>query len=441
MKIVQLCGWYYPQSLGGTEAYVAALSARLRRLGHEVIVAAPDAGPHAEERVYLHEDVPVYRYPITAAPTRAEARHDVPVRGAERLHAWLRRERPDLVHLHTFVTGVGPHEVRVARDAGARVVATTHSGSLGFLCQRGTLMRWGTAACDGHARPGLCAACALQAAGLPRPAADIVASVPPPVGRWLGRLPGPLGTGLGMSAFIAGNLRRQHAMLDDLDAFVVLTGAGRDIVESQAQGHGRIVLNRLGIRDLPPSAARRPRQPGEPLTVAYLGRFDPIKGVHDFARAIRSLGRQQRLRFELRGPVTNTTDLAVVTQLKRLVGPDAWVTFGAPLGPGQVLDYLRGVDLLCCPSRTFEGGPTVALEALSVGTPVIGTRIGGLLEVVQDGVTGQLVPPADWRALAQVLRNVAATPALVEAWRRAAPAVRAMDAVTADYLQLYESLR
>src|SRR5215831_751887 len=148
MRIVQVSGWYFPDSLGGTETYVAALTDRLRRAGHDVWVAAPDPGA-VDARSYDHDGARVYRYPIAARPTRAEARHECAVRGAERFHAWLAGLKPDVVHLHTLVTGVGPHEIAAARAAGARVYVTTHAGGLGFLCQRGTMMQWGTTPCDG----------------------------------------------------------------------------------------------------------------------------------------------------------------------------------------------------------------------------------------------------------------------------------------------------
>ncbi len=85
MKIVQAVGWYYPDSLGGTEVYVAGLCRRLRESGQEVLVAAPDPGAAAERR-YEHDGVPVYRYPIPSAPTREECQGETPVRGTERFH-------------------------------------------------------------------------------------------------------------------------------------------------------------------------------------------------------------------------------------------------------------------------------------------------------------------------------------------------------------------
>ena len=51
---------------------------------------------------------------IPAEPTRDEAYHRVPVRGAEQLYAWLAEERPDILHVHSFTTGVGLPEFRAA---------------------------------------------------------------------------------------------------------------------------------------------------------------------------------------------------------------------------------------------------------------------------------------------------------------------------------------
>jgi glycosyltransferase involved in cell wall biosynthesis len=77
------------------------------------------------------------------------------------------------------------------------------------------------------------------------------------------------------------------------------------------------------------------------------------------------------------------------------------------------------------------------LEALAVGTPVIGSALGGVAELVQDGRTGALVPPADPRALATLLTTLGEQPTLVDAWRHVLPAPRTMDDVCRDTLALY----
>jgi len=95
------------------------------------------------------------------------------------------------------------------------------------------------------------------------------------------------------------------------------------------------------------------------------------------------------------------------------------------------------VDVVCCPSRAVEGGPTVALEAHSAGVPVIGSDIPALSELVREGVNGRLYPAGDARSLADILQDLAGDPTLVDRWRASLPAVRTMDDVTRDYLELY----
>jgi glycosyltransferase involved in cell wall biosynthesis len=322
------------------------------------------------------------------------------------------------------------------------VIATTHSGALGFLCQRGTMMQWGRQLCDGTVTPSKCAACALQHRRVRRPVADALAIVPPSIARAARMIPGRFGTALAMPDLIARNQDMQRRMLTQVDAFVVLTEwAHRVVIANDGHG-GSVVLNRLGVRatrqQLEEIRSRGRRPTRAHVKVSYLGRFDRIKGVHDLARAVHALPARTPLHLEFCGPISNVHELTISNEVKAIVGPDAWVTFAPPVEPARVFEYLHSVDVLCCPSQTLEGGPTVALEAMGVGTPVIATRIGALAELITDGVNGRLVPPGDWRALSQALAAVAADPAgTAGVWRKNLPPVRTMDDVVRDYLHLY----
>lgn len=443
MKIVQGLGWYFPDSLGGTEVYVAAVSRRLRAMGHEVAIVAPQAGASAERR-YEHDGVPVYRYPVPAEVTRAEAQGSATVRGAERLHRWLAAERPDVVHLHTFVSGLGLPELRVARDIGARTVVTTHSSSLGYLCARGDLMRWGAALCDGICVASKCSACVLDQRGLSRPMARAVGALPPPLARAFHHVRGPAGTALGMSEVIRANRRRQRELLDLADWFVVLTGAARAILLNNGFDGRKIAVNRLGVafeREAPAAPAAGSGT-GRPVTVAYVGRFDPLKGVEVLARAVRLLPSDTPIVVEFRGPVSTAAERAMVARVRRIVSGDPRVRFAPAVPHAQILDLLRGYDVVCCPAVCLEGGPTVALEAHAAGTPVVGSRIGGLAELIDDEVNGRLTPPGDAAALASALRDLARAPeATIDRWRERLPPPRTMDDVTDEYLPLYAPAR
>jgi glycosyltransferase involved in cell wall biosynthesis len=434
LRIVQAAGWYFPTSNGGTEIYVSELAKRLRAAGHEVLIAAPEALGQPE-RTYDLDGFRVYRYPIPPRVTRDEAQGRVVVRGAELFHEWLRRTAPDVVHVHTYVTGLGLAELRAAKQIGAKVVATTHAASLGFTCQRGTMMRWGSKLCDGLVRPGKCAACQLQHRGVAVPIAISAALIPPSFGAIARRLPGKPGTVLGMTNLITHNQSAQHEMLNLVDRFVVLSEWGREVLIANGAPPAKITLNRLGARFA--GGAAPMRRAGSPLSVAYVGRFDPIKGVDDFARAIALVPRSVPIRFEFHGPVQYVTEHTVVNRLKSMVGPDAWVTFGGELDAAGVRALLDRIDVVCCPSRVVEGGPTIALEANAAGVPVIGSAIPALSELVRDGVNGRLYPAGNARALAAVLKELAANPERVDQWRGNLSAVRTMDDVAADYLAMY----
>jgi glycosyltransferase involved in cell wall biosynthesis len=92
------------------------------------------------------------------------------------------------------------------------------------------------------------------------------------------------------------------------------------------------------------------------------------------------------------------------------------------VGPEQKGPLLRDADVLVLPVRQPEGQPLVVLEAMAAGLPVVATRRGAIPEMVDDGVTGLLVPERDVGALAAALdrlrRDPARRRALGEAARR-----------------------
>jgi glycosyltransferase involved in cell wall biosynthesis len=98
------------------------------------------------------------------------------------------------------------------------------------------------------------------------------------------------------------------------------------------------------------------------------------------------------------------------------VGPAA-----EPAAPGHCVGarphdeiplWMNASDVLCLPSLN-EGLPNVVLEAMACGLPVVASRVGGVPEIVRDGVNGFMVPPADPAALTDALRR-----ALAKRWDR-----------------------
>src|SRR5262249_62363294 len=91
---------------------------------------------------------------------------------------------------------------------------------------------------------------------------------------------------------------------------------------------------------------------------------------------------------------------------------------------GEPAGYCAWADIVVIPSRLPESLGRVAIEAMAHGRPIIAAAIGGLIEVVQDSITGALVPPNDAAALAGAIAQAVTEPST---WRGYAAAARARD--------------
>jgi glycogen synthase len=140
-----------------------------------------------------------------------------------------------------------------------------------------------------------------------------------------------------------------------------------------------------------------------PLRFLYFGRMERRKGVHNLARALLSLRRDDwELWF-----VGGDTDTAPLRNSMReyvasMVADDPQVSLGAPVPRWELPEVIKSHDVVVIPSR-WECWPNTALEALYQNRPVLATPVGGLVEIVEPGVSGWLAGGADWRSLAAEL--------------------------------------
>ncbi|HEX3883728.1 MAG TPA: glycosyltransferase [Stellaceae bacterium] len=436
VDVLHLPYTYFPDAPGGTEVYVAGLVAALRREGVGCAVAAP--GKEAAE--YSYSDAPVFRFATARDAGLAQA-YGAPDAEAERsVRALLARLRPRIVHLHARTAAVSGALVDAAREVGAKTVFTYHTPTVS--CARGTMMRLGRVPCDGVLDRRRCTACVFAQHGVPPLMRDALASVPEAIGARLGRagLGGGAFTALRLPALIGAGHRRFHELMHKVDRVVAVCEWVREVLRMNGVPEDKLLLCRQGLVRgcATPMARARAIAPRTPLRLGYFGRLDPTKGADLLAAALRRVPRApvQLAIYGVRQP--GRDDYA--DSLGRAALEDPRITLLPALPPEQVGAAMGQCDLVAVPSRCLETGPLVVLEAFAAGVPLLGARLGGIAELVTDGIDGVLVPPDDAGAWAAAIAALATAPERVAALRAGIRPPRTMRAVAGEMASLYRKL-
>jgi glycosyltransferase involved in cell wall biosynthesis len=205
----------------------------------------------------------------------------------------------------------------------------------------------------------------------------------------------------------------------------------RTTYNGMVDARGELVSLRGAEPPRPAEARRRLGldRPG-PL-IGLVAQITPWKGQDTAIEALAALRREYpyarlllvgEAKFAARG--TRFDNPAYLTRLRRLVadlGLDDGVSF---LGErGDALEIIAALDVFVAPSWEEPFGRTI-VEAMALGTPVVATEVGGPAEIVEDGVSGRLVPPRRPELLALAVGELLASPELRE--RMAAEGRRAV---------------
>jgi len=245
---------------------------------------------------------------------------------------------------------------------------------------------------------------------------------------------------------VVGHLQRAFARPSDMA--VCVSGAAVPIALRSygvSQGRVRVIHNGIDLQRFATAAAgTRQRMLGalgiapERRVLLLVGRMHQVKGHREMLQAMPAIVREcpdVLLLVAGDGPERAACEAAVAQ-----AGLGRHVMF---LGQRRdIPELLHACELLVMPSQS-EGLPIAAIEAHAAGKPVVGFDVGGVAEVVQDGVTGRVVPAADIAALADatnsLLKDVASLAAYGVAARNVAQSF-GLDAHVRSLIRCYHEL-
>jgi glycosyltransferase involved in cell wall biosynthesis len=199
----------------------------------------------------------------------------------------------------------------------------------------------------------------------------------------------------------------------------------------------------------------------------FSGRISPEKGIHVLLDAFRQVIKHYPdSLLELAGAVgiapmkfivalsdeASVQALATLyegndylTQLKAKLSPDISnrVSFLGFVPHSHLVDNYRRADVLINPSLSEAFGMSL-VEAMAVGTPVVAARVGGMVDIVEDGETGVLVEPGNAEALAEGIISIISNPelgkALGQAGQKRVQELFTWEQVTHNLARYYQSL-
>jgi glycosyltransferase involved in cell wall biosynthesis len=369
---ILLLSQFYPPVVGGEERHVYNLARRLART-HRVSVATfgDESGVTERDGVRVHTIRPAtaampFLYQA-GSRTFAPPVPDPVV--ARALHRVIRDARPDVVHAHNWIVN---SLVPLRRLTSAPFVQTLHDYS--HVCATKRMMYFDTSPCSGPA-PAKCARCAWE------------------------HYHGPVG-----AVTLAGNLTLAPARRHVIDMFLAVS---RAVADRNGLPAGRtpyeVVPNfipdelRGTVATTPPAGFRR----GEYMV--FIGDVTPDKGVPFMLDAYGRLP-EGRLPLLIIGRTTADSP----TQF-----PDG-VTVLPPSDHDTVMQAFANAAFAVLPSVWPDPCPTTVLEAMATGRAVVTTPMGGIADMVDDGVEGLVVRPGDAQALAGAMSRLMEDPGLAD---------------------------
>jgi glycosyltransferase involved in cell wall biosynthesis len=449
LRVLHVIHDFLPRHRAGSEIYAHDLCQALNQRHHVTVLTAEYdlSRTHGQVTWRVQDGLPVIELVNNWRASSFEETYRSPVISAQ-LDRLLDVIQPDVLHIHSLLN-LSFDVPAMARARGIRTIGTLHDYTL--VCPSGGQL---VHRAEDHICRTIdsvrCARCFAQSPFWPQIGAGNVAgatrfaSIRQAAGRLLRRAPG-LAQGLARTAARTAGVQVSPADIEARLASARRAFEAIDLVvspsRSLAQGFQDVGLDASRVRVLDhgfvPLGRREQRRaaPG-PLRIGYVGTVIWHKGVHILIDAVRKLPPSQYELHIFGDPAVSpeySADLRAQAQ-------GLPVRFRGEVERRHVRDAYAGVDVAVICSLWPENSPLVIREAFMVGVPVVGARIGGIPDLINEGRNGWLYEPRSSEDLARVLQLLINDRQRVSAAAENLPIVKSMEAHALEWVALYEAL-
>lgn len=433
MKIAFPVHHFPPRYSAGGELYTFRLARWFQQHDHDVeIICVESINSGAPDRIETmadrYEGIPVQRLSFDLfGAGRPRWRYDNPL-----LTKWfadyIERARPDLFHFQAgYLLGVTPLEVAVR--AGIPTLLTLHD--YWFLCPRITLQRGDGSLCDSIPEdPAGCAWCMrLESRRYRLP------------DRLLGGRLGDVARRFALNdnrVFYADRRARLLQALALPDLVIAPSHFLAGLFEAHVQPD-KLRYIRYGMDAAAFKARRAPGAPGSALRFGFIGQIAPHKGVHLLVKAFQVLRPKDRpIELHIYGNLDAQPEY--VRHLRRMASATPSIHFNGSFENGRLAEVLSGMDVSVTPSIWYENSPLAIHEAHAAGLPVITAELGGMAELVRDGIDGLHFRPDDAADLACKMQQIIDQPELLPRLRAGVLLPRTLDEEMEQLSGIYHRL-
>ena len=377
MKVLMVNKFLHPN--GGSETYIFKLGEYLIAQGHEVqYFGMEHEGRIVGNRVNAYTSDMEFHGGFKLSKLAYPIKTIYSFEARKQIRKVLEDFQPDVVHLNNFTYQITPSVIieivkwRKKSNHNCRIVLTTHDSQL--VCANHMLYNPNT-----HE---LCEKCLS--------------------GHYMNCIKGKCIHGSIAKSVIGaaeGYYWKWRGTYKYIDTVICPSAFNKKKMDTNPKLAGKTIVLRNFIEKTEKKEVKKKRY------VLYFGRFSEEKGINTLIKAVRKLPDIPFI-FAGAGPLEyKVNEQKNVTNVGFKIGIE--------------LDTLiREAQFSLCPSEVHENCPFSVMESEERGTPVIGARVGGVPELIEDKVNGRLFEPKDYKQLAEIIRELWDNPTTVEKYSR-----------------------